>query len=108
MVFNPFPDEQLNLLGIVPKQVCHFSSLCIFCLGCNTISRRAVRRLIVLHRKQNIESELKWLTCLARCPAKFGCSSGKGLTSNCYNYVHALTRLRMTLLYCLCHSFACG
>ena len=60
---NPFPDEQLNLLGIVPKQVCHFSSLSIFCLGCKTISRRAARRLIVLHPKQNIESELKWQTC---------------------------------------------
>ncbi len=30
----PFPDEQLNLLDIVPKQVCHFSSFSIFCLGC--------------------------------------------------------------------------
>ena len=27
---NPFADEQLNLLGTVPKQVFHFSSLYIF------------------------------------------------------------------------------
>jgi hypothetical protein len=40
---NPFHDEQLNLLVVVPKQ--------------------AARRLIVLHPKQNIESELKWQTC---------------------------------------------
>jgi len=24
---NPFTDEQLNLLGIVPKEVCHFTSI---------------------------------------------------------------------------------
>jgi len=29
-VFNPFTDEQLNLLGTLPKQVYHFSSLYIF------------------------------------------------------------------------------
>jgi hypothetical protein len=58
--FNPFPDEQLNLLDIVPKPVCHFSSLSIFCLGCKTISQPA-SWLIALHPKQNIESELKWL-----------------------------------------------
>jgi hypothetical protein len=56
---NPFHDEQLTLLGTVPKQVCHFRSLSLslFCLGCKTISRRAARRLIVLHPKQNIESD---------------------------------------------------
>jgi len=60
---NPFPDEQPNLLDIVPKQVCHFSSHSIFCLGCKTISQRAARGLIVFLRlKQNIESELKWQT----------------------------------------------
>jgi hypothetical protein len=63
----PFPDEQLNLLGIISKQACNFSSLSIFCLGCKTISRRAARRLIVLHPKQNIESELKWQTCSILC-----------------------------------------
>jgi hypothetical protein len=46
---NPFTDEQLNLLGTVPKQVCHFSSLYIFSLGCKMISRQAARRLIVFH-----------------------------------------------------------
>jgi hypothetical protein len=61
--FNHFADKQLTLLGIMPKQVCQFSSLSIFCLGCKTISRRAARRLIVLDPKQNIESELKWQTC---------------------------------------------
>ena len=60
---NPFTDKQLNLLGIVPKQVWNFSSLSIFCLGCKTISRRAACRLIVLYPKQNVESELKWQTC---------------------------------------------
>jgi len=62
--FNAFPDEQLNLFGIVRKQVGNFSSLNIFCLGCNTISRRAARRLIVLHPERNIESEQKWQTYL--------------------------------------------
>jgi len=57
-LFNPFPDEQLTLLGIVPKQVCHFSSLSIFGLGCITISWRTARRLIVFHPKQNKEGEL--------------------------------------------------
>ena len=50
------------------KQVCHFSSLSMFCLGCKTISRRAARRLIVLHPKQNIESQLKWQTCFYTMP----------------------------------------
>jgi len=58
--FNPFPDEQLNLLGTAPKQVCHFSSLYIYCLGCKNDQR--ARRLIILHLKQNIYSELKWQT----------------------------------------------
>jgi len=48
---NPFTNEKLDLLGTVPKQVCHFSSLSIFCLGCNMMSRRAARCLIVLHPK---------------------------------------------------------
>jgi len=56
---NPFTDEQQNLLGIMPKQVCHFSSLFIYCFGCKMISREAARGLIVLHPKQNIESELE-------------------------------------------------
>jgi hypothetical protein len=41
------------------KQVCHFSSLSIFCLGSKTISRRAARRLMVLHPKQTIEKTEK-------------------------------------------------
>ncbi len=60
---NPIPVKQLNLLGSLPKQVCHFSSLSRFCLRCKTISWRAARRLIVLHPKQNLERELKWQTC---------------------------------------------
>jgi len=44
------------------KKFAHFSSLSIFCLGCKMISLRAARRLIALHRKQNIESELKQQT----------------------------------------------
>jgi len=54
-------------MGTVPEQVCHFGSLSIFCLGCKTISRRAARRLIVWHPKQNIENELNWQTCLILC-----------------------------------------
>jgi len=50
---NHFADEQLNLLGTVQTQVNHFSSLYIFRLGCKTTSRRAARRLIVLHPKQS-------------------------------------------------------
>jgi len=34
--FNSYPDEQPNMLGIVPEQDCHFSSLSIFCSGCKT------------------------------------------------------------------------
>jgi len=42
-----------KICGIVPKQICHFSQLSIFCLGCKTISRRAARRrLLVLHPNQ--------------------------------------------------------
>jgi len=60
---DPFTDKRLNLHSMVPKQVCYFSSLSVFCLGRKTISRQAARRLIVLHPKQDIESELKWQTC---------------------------------------------
>jgi len=60
---NPLNYKQLNLLRIVPEQVCDFSSLSIFCLECKTFSRRAAQRLIVLHPRQNIESERKWQTC---------------------------------------------
>jgi len=63
LYLNPFPDEQLSLIGILPEQVCHFGSLCVFCLGCKTISRRAARRLIALHHKQGVQIEQKWQTC---------------------------------------------
>jgi len=54
---NPFHDKQpfyapQNLTSL---PVC----FAIFCWGCKPISQRAARRLIVLHPKQNIESELK-------------------------------------------------
>jgi len=62
-VLNPFPNEQQHLLGIVEKQLGHVGSLALFCLECKTIIRRAARRLIALHPKQNIESELKRQTC---------------------------------------------
>jgi len=58
--FNPFPDEQLNLVGNVPKQVRHFTSLSISCWGCQMICRRAARRLIDLHPKQDIEFEVPY------------------------------------------------
>ena len=44
-------------MGVVPKQVCHFSSLSIFAEDAKAISRRAARRLIALYPKQNVESE---------------------------------------------------
>ena len=78
-VFNPFTGKQLNLVVTVQKQVSHLSSFHIFCLGCITISRRAARRLMVLHPKQNIESDLKWQTCFGTVPSKVSCLSGKGL-----------------------------
>jgi len=43
IIVNPFTDEQLNLLGTMPKQVCHYSSLHTLFLGCKTIRRRADR-----------------------------------------------------------------
>jgi hypothetical protein len=46
----------------------YFTFYSLYCLRCKTISRRAVRRLIVLHSKQNIESELKWRTCFCAMP----------------------------------------
>src|ERR1700731_4101562 len=70
-------------MGIVPKQVCHFSSLSILCLGCKTIRRRAARRLIVLHPTQIIESDIKWQTCSGRMPSKVSCLSWKGLKNIC-------------------------
>jgi hypothetical protein len=58
------------------------------------ISRRAARRLIVLHPKQKIESELKFLTWSGTMSSKFRYSSGKGLKlndvfafKNCFNAV---------------------
>ena len=39
------------------------------------ISRREALRLIVLHPKQNIESEIKWQSCSATVKSKFSCSS---------------------------------
>jgi len=39
----------------------------LYFLRCQTISRRAARRMIVLHSKLNIESELKWQICLVMC-----------------------------------------
>ena len=77
-MLNPFPDEQLDLLDTVPKQVSYFSSISIFCLGCKRNSRRAARRPIVLHPKRNISSELKWQTCSGTMPSKFSCLSVKG------------------------------
>jgi len=42
-------------------------------------AKRSARRLIALHPKQNIESELKWQTCSGTTPTKFSCLSGRGL-----------------------------
>jgi hypothetical protein len=72
-IFIPLHFDSQNLPSL------HFSSLSIFCLGCKTISRRAARRLIVLHPKHNLEGELKWQACSGTMPSKFSHSSGKGL-----------------------------
>ena len=60
---------------------------------CKTISRRAARRLIVLHPKQNIESEPKWQNRSGKMPSKFSCSSAKGLTSMFIVYMRIKTDL---------------
>jgi len=46
-----------------PKQVYHFSSLSVFVYYVKASADEQLARLIVLHSKQNIESELKWQTC---------------------------------------------
>jgi len=48
--FNPLPDEQLNLLVTVSKQVCHFSSLSLFCVGCKTKYRKLAKTLDFVHQ----------------------------------------------------------
>src|ERR1700690_292009 len=65
-------------------QNCHFGSFSIFCLACKTISRRAARRLIVLHPKQNIESEPKRQSCSILWRIKMR-SSVKGLTDEYFD-----------------------
>jgi len=44
-----------------------------------TISRQAARRLIVLHPKQNIQSEPKWQICSGTMQFKLSCSSENGV-----------------------------
>jgi hypothetical protein len=67
LMINLFPDKQLNLLCMEQKQVFNFCSIFIHCLGCKTLSQRAARRLIVLHPKHNIVSQLRWHECLLLC-----------------------------------------
>jgi len=55
---NPFPDEQLNLLGIVPEQDCHFSSLSIFYLGCKLV-RFCASKCIKVHHHKNAVRQVK-------------------------------------------------
>jgi len=55
----------------MPKQFCHFSSFSVFCLGRKMISRRAARRLMLLHPEQNLKSELKWKICFGTAPINF-------------------------------------
>jgi len=50
----------------------------VFCLGCKTLSRRAARRLVVLHPKQNIESELNGKLALAGCQGNLAVRQGMG------------------------------
>jgi len=79
LFFNPFTDKQLTLFCTVPKLIYRFRLLSVFCLRCGTISRRAARRLIVLHPSKSMESELKWQTCPGMMSTKFSWSSVKGL-----------------------------
>jgi len=92
-ISNPFTDKQLNLLGNVPKQACHFGSVFVFCLGCKTVSRRAARLLIVLHPEQNMESELEWQTFTFFGALKC-CSSVKGLICKCQIIIVLMLRRR--------------
>jgi len=75
---NLFNDEQPFY---APQKLTSFpfGSLFIFCLGSKMIGRRAARRLIILHPKQHVESELKLKTCFGTVPIKFSCSSMKEL-----------------------------
>jgi len=62
------------------KQICYFSSFSTFRLGQKRICQRADRRLIVLHPKQNTESEPKEQICFDTVSANFFWASVKGLT----------------------------
>jgi len=83
----------------------------LFCGGFKSISRRTVRRLIALHPKQNIESELKWKTCSGKMPSKCSCSTGKGLRSvsgnRCLDHLSA-TNLKVVLPRCVCCRIHCA
>jgi len=57
-LFNPVSDKQHFNEPQNITSFCHFSSLSIYCFGCRTINRRAARRLIVVHPKKYIKSEL--------------------------------------------------
>jgi len=73
LMINSFTNIHLNLIGTVPKQVSHFSSLNIFCLGCETISRRAKSDLNKIYK-------VNWNGNLVRfCGALKCCSSVIGL-----------------------------
>jgi len=50
----------------------------MFCLGCKTISRLVASRLVVLRPEQDMESELKLHTCLARSQKNFAGRQLKG------------------------------
>jgi len=83
----------------------------LFCGGFKSISRRTVRRLIALHPKQNIESELKWKTCSGKMPSKCSCSTGKGLRSvsgnRCLDHLSA-TNWKVVLPRCVCCRIHCA
>jgi len=64
MIFlNPLTDDQRSDTLQNITSLPFYFAFYIFFLGHKTINRRAARWLIVLHPKQNLESELKWQTC---------------------------------------------
>jgi len=57
-LFNPFTDKQLNVLGTMPNKFAISVHFLYFVWDAKRLVGRAVRRLIVLHPMQDIESEL--------------------------------------------------
>jgi len=77
-----------KLGGATREQVIRFTFTLNILFRTQMISRRPSRKLIVLHPKQNLESEVKWHTCFSTVPRKFSCSWNKGLSrTSCQRYL---------------------